>query len=170
MDDLFSQTVINRSVSVEPKYITNSLNDIILKKLKDQYEEKCSKDGYIKKNSIRILKRSLGKILASQFNGNVLYNVKFAAEICNPLEGAVITAQVSNINKMGVLATVNSYSDSPLNIILARQHHVDNDKFATLTVGTDIEIKILGKRFEYGDTQISIIAVLESVYDTFANK
>ena len=160
MDDLFSQTVINRSISVEPKYITNSLDEIILKKLKDQYEEKCSKDGYIKKNSIKILKRSLGKILASQFNGNVLYNVKFSAEICNPSEGAIITAQVSNINKMGILATVNSYSDSPLNIILARQHHVDNDKFATLTIGTDIEIKILGKRFEYGDTQISVIALL----------
>ena len=161
MENLFVHTVINRSVSVEPKYITNSLNDVILKKLKEQYEEICSKDGYIKKNSIKILKRSLGKILASQFNGNVLYNVQFSAEICNPLEGAVIKAQVSNINKMGVLANVSNYVDSPLNIILARQHHIDNEKFATLTVGTDIDIKIIGKRFEHGDSHISIIAVLE---------
>ena len=160
MDNLFVQNVIIRSVSVEPKYITNSLNDVILKKLKEQYEEKCSKDGYVKKNSIKILKRSLGKILASQFNGNVLYDVKFSAEICNPLEGAIIKAQVSNINKMGVLATVTSYADSPLNIILARQHHIDNESFSTLTVGSDIEIKIIGKRFEYGDSQISVIALL----------
>jgi len=160
MSNLFTQTVLTRSISVEPKHVSNSLNDIILKKLKDQYEEKCNKDGYVKKNSIKILKRSLGKILASQFNGDVLYNVRFSAEICNPLEGAVIMAQVSNINKMGALATVPSYVDSPLNIILAKQHHIDNDKFTALTIGSDIEIKIIGKRFEYGDSQISVIAVL----------
>ena len=161
MDDLFVNTILTKSFSIEPKYINNNINDYLLKKLRDQYEERCTKDGYIRKNSIKILKRSLGKVLASQFNGNVLYNLKFSVELCNPPEGAIMNVHITNINKMGILASVSHYDTSPLNIILAKQHHIDNDNYLALKIGDEVSIKIIGKRFEFGDSQISIIAVLE---------
>jgi len=159
MDDLFIKTTINKSLSIEPKYINNQINEYILKNLKEKFEGKCLKYGYIKPNSIKIIKRSIGQVLASHFNGNILYNIEFSVDVCNPLEGAVIEAQVKNINKMGILAE-SSDKESPLNILLARQHHIDNETFSNLKIGEAIECKIIGKRFEYGDNQISVIAKL----------
>ena len=161
MDDLFIKTTINKSLSIEPKYINNQINDYILKQLKEKFEGKCLKYGYIKPNSIKIIKRSIGNVLASHFNGNILYNIVFSVEVCNPLEGAIIDVQVKNINKMGILAD-SVDKESPLNILLARQHHIDNETFSNLKIGESIECKIIGKRFEYGDNQISVIAVLHS--------
>jgi ribA/ribD-fused uncharacterized protein len=62
---------------------------------------------------------------------------------------------------MGILAFGgDTMEDSPLNILLAVQHHQDNEHFGKLQEKDIIYVKILGKRFEYGDIQISIIGVL----------
>ena len=61
---------------------------------------------------------------------------------------------------MGILCEVTEEENSPLNILLARQHHINNESYLNLKDGDLIQIKIIGKRFEYGDNQISIIAVL----------
>ena len=160
MDSLFTKDTIKKSIAIEPKYINNNLDSYILKRLKDTFENKCLKYGYIRPNSIKIIKRSIGTVLASHFNGNILYNVEFTVEVCNPLEGQIVDIVVKNINKMGILGDIPDEEDSPLSILLARQHHVENENFLNLKVGEVIQGKILGKRFEYGDSQISIIAVL----------
>jgi|TARA_B110001469_G_C9590257_1_gene292901 DNA-directed RNA polymerase subunit E'/Rpb7 len=161
MDNLFTKDTIKKSIAIEPKYINNKLEDYILKRLKDTFENKCLKYGYIKPNSIKIIKRSIGQVLASHFNGNILYNVEFIVEVCNPLEGQIIDIVVKNVNKMGILGDIPDEEDSPLNILLARQHHVENERFHNLKVGEVIQGKILGKRFEYGGSQISVIAILQ---------
>jgi len=163
MDTLFTKTSINKSISVEAKHINNKLDDYILKKIKDNYEGRCLKYGYIKTNSIHIIKRSIGNVLTSHFNGSVLYNINFSADICNPLEGAIIEVQVKNKNKMGVLAGIIDDDSSPLNILLARQHHMNHlpNEFMNLNINDTISVKVIGKRFEYGDNQISIIGLLQ---------
>ena len=160
MDHIYTKDIITKSLAIEPKYINNNINQYILKRLKDTYEGKCLKFGYIKHNSIKIIKRSIGTILASHFNGNVLYNIEFSIDLCNPLEGSIIEVLVKNINKMGIICEIPEDEYSPLNILMARQHHIDNDEYLKLKIGDLIQVKILGKRFEYGDNQISIIAVL----------
>ena len=160
MDSLFTKDTIKKSIAIEPKYINNKLEDYILKRLKDTFENKCLKYGYIKPNSIKIIKRSIGCVLASHFNGNILYNIEFTVDVCNPLEGQIIDIVVKNINKMGILGGIPDDDESPLNILLARQHHLDNEAFLNLKEGEIIQGKIIGKRFEYGGDQISIIAVL----------
>ena len=162
MDNLFTKSTIKKSLSIEPKYINNKLNDYILTRIKDNYEGKCLKFGYIKNNSAKILKRSIGSVLTSHFNGNILYNIEFSVDICNPLEGNIIDIVVKNINKMGILGSIPDEEETPLNILLARQHHIDNEKFLNLKEGEIIQGKIIGKRFEYGGDQISVIAVLHS--------
>ena len=167
MDNLFIDTIITKSIAIEPSNINRNLNEYILNKLKNTYEGKCLKLGYVKPNSITILKRSMGAILQSHFNGSILYNIKFSLKVCNPLEGSVITVLVKNINKMGILASISNKDEdingeSPLNILLARQHHIDNVDFFTKNIGDSISIKVIGKRFEFGDNQISVIAVLNN--------
>jgi DNA-directed RNA polymerase subunit E'/Rpb7 len=164
MDQLFISTKIKSSLSVYPKDLNNNLNRKIVNKIKNDVEGKCITNGYVKPGSVKLLKRSLGETLTSQFNGAVVYHIEYLVDLCNPLEGANIECQVLNINKMGVLAGMIGEIDSPLNILLAKQHHIDNAEFEDLKELDIINIKVLGKRYEYGDSQISIIGLLESEY------
>ena len=76
MDTLFIKSIIKKSLAVEAKHINNNLDMHILEKIKNLYEGRCLKYGYIKPNSIQIIKRSFGNILTSHFNGSVLYNIQ----------------------------------------------------------------------------------------------
>ena len=102
----------------------------------------------------------MGRVLANQFNGSVLYNVVFKAQLCNPVEGMIIDARVININKMGILAYGGDMEPSPLNILIAKQHHLDNPYFDSVKENDKIVVSIVGVRKEYGDEQISVIAKL----------
>lgn len=163
MDELFVKQKLQHSISINPEDINNKIDDILYQKLAEDIEGRCIKDGYVKTGSVQIVDRSLGEILVGHFTGDILYNLVYTVDVCNPLEGSVITAKVVNINKMGVLANAGEGIPPPLHILLAKQHHIDNEMFEALEEGMDINIKILGKRFEYGDNQISIIATLESL-------
>lgn len=166
MDTLFTKNIIYDTIVIEPQHISNNLNQFILKKLKNKYEGQCSKYGYIKKNSIKILNRSMGKIIQTHFNGTISYNVQFSIEYYNPLEGSVFDAEILSINKMGILAGLPHEDPSPLNILLAKQHHFKNElseRFDKLQEGEIISIKVLGKRYEGGDSQISVIGVLNDI-------
>ena len=45
----------------------------ILTKLKLNYENICSKYGYIKKDTIKIIKRSVGQLKKEHFNANIYF-------------------------------------------------------------------------------------------------
>ena len=160
MDTIFVPNEGQISTVILPHEISNNINEILLSKVKKEIEGKCSNIGYIQKNSLKIVQKSLGSHLTSHFNGSIIYIVKYVANICNPVEGMKIKCKIININKMGILAQGGDDDPSPLNILLARQHHIDNEYFNKLQVNDEIYISVLGKRFEYGDNQISIIGKL----------
>jgi N-glycosidase YbiA len=91
--------------------------------------------------------------------------------VCNPVQDTIIKATVSTITKMGILAYGGEdLENPPLNILLAIQHHQDNEEFSKLQEKDIIYVKVLGKRFEYGDSQISIIGLLVDTPDNANNK
>ena len=133
-----------------------------MKQIKEEIECKCIKEGYVKQNSVKILFRSPGQISTSHFNGNIMYNLKLQIEVCNPVEGDIIDVTVKNINKMGILGESGEGDIPPISVLLAKQHHIDNQVFDSLKINSKIKVKIIGKRFEYGDNQINIIGVLQN--------
>ena len=171
MDNIFLKTTIDYTVNIESKYIHNNLNKKLIKEAK-KIEGTCIKNGFVKPNSVHIIKRSLGNIQMTHFKANSIFYLKLSLELCNPIQGSIIECQVLSINKMGILAGVPYEENSPLNILLARQHHNNNPNFDKIQEKDIIKVKILGKRYEYGDSQISIIAILddeESTYNTDNN-
>jgi DNA-directed RNA polymerase subunit E'/Rpb7 len=168
MDALFVPVVSSTSIRLEPRDLNNKIDDKILKQLKNELEGKCIKEGFVRDKSLKIIKRSFGHGQASAFNGAVVFNVEYSMDICNPLQGTIMEVQAVNSNKMGVLAGVPYEQTSPLNVMLAKQHHIDNEEFEAIKLDDIFKVRVVGSRFEYGDTQISIIAVLESVYGQFS--
>ena len=167
MDNLFVTVKGTTSIRLEPKDLNNKIDDTILKKLKTDMEGKCVKDGFVREKSMKILKRSMGHAQASLFSGTFVYDVQYTMDVCNPLQGAQMEVQALNINKMGILAGVPYEQHSPLNVMLAKQHHIDNEEFEKIRMDDIFKVRVVGSKFEYGDTQITIIAVLENAFSQF---
>jgi len=159
MTELFIPIKFKTNVILKPNEINQEFDDIILKKLKSIYENVCSKYGYIKNNSIKILKRSIGVIKTQHFNGNICFDVVCIAEICNPIQGSIIKCKVKAKNSLGLLAE-GYYDKIPiLEIIVPKisagiQSEVNLDSIA---IGQEIKIEVCGKKYQLFDKHISII-------------
>ena len=165
MSDLYTTCMLNYTTSILPNQINNNINKTIEDRIKSEMEGTCINDGYVKKGSIKIISRSTGQIIVSQFNGGIIYNVRYSASICNPLEGAILKARVININKMGILCKGGDDDPEPLVILMAKQHHINNETFEKIKIDDIIKVKVIGKRYEFGDKEINIVGVLHESSD-----
>ena len=157
--DLFIPIKFKTNVILSPNELDLDFEKIILKKIKENYENICSKYGYIKNNSIKIIKRSIGLIKNQHFNGNTSFCVLCLAEICNPIQGSIIKCKVKNINKMGVLAE-GYYDNIPILEIIIPLNSAgikSEINLETLVKGQEIKIEVCGKKYQLFDKHISII-------------
>ena len=159
MTELFIPIKFKSNVIIKPNELDTNFEDTILQKLKSIYENVCSKYGYIKNNSIKIIKRSIGTIKNQHFNGNISFDVICIAEICNPIQGSIIKCRVKAKNSLGLLA--EGYFDKIpiLEIIVPKisagiQSEINLD---AISVGQEIKIEVCGKKYQLFDKHISII-------------
>ena len=157
--ELFIPIKFRTTIILTPSEITKDFQNTILTKLKINYENICSKYGYIKKDTIKIIKRSVGQIKKEHFNANVYFDVMCIAEICNPAQGSIIKCKVKAKNSLGVLAE-GYYDNIPiLQIIIPKisagiQSEINID---TISIGDEIKIEVCGKKYQLFDKHISII-------------
>jgi hypothetical protein len=156
--NIFYTLIIDYTQELSPSElnISNDTNTILLEKVKNNIGNKCSKEGYIKKDSIKLIERSLGRIISSHFNGDIVYNLKLEVDICNVTEGDIVNCKVIGINKMGIMC-----EKKPLLVALSKIYHEDNlEKFENIQVGESIDIEVVCSRFEYNDNEINVIGKL----------
>ena len=79
VNSLYFPTSLDIVETVSPYELKNSNNidEILLKKIKNKVGNKCNSDGFIRDNSIKIIKRSMGKINAAHFTGDIHYNIVY---------------------------------------------------------------------------------------------
>ena len=147
------------SINLRPFEVNDKIEDVFLKKIKEKYEGLCTKHGYIKKNSIKIIKRSIGSIVQEHFNSTINYNFQCIAEIFNPVKGSIIKAIVQNKNEMGILAKSFYDNEAILEVIIPKisagiKSDIDLTK---LNIGDAVYVEIYGKKFILYDKFISII-------------
>jgi DNA-directed RNA polymerase subunit E'/Rpb7 len=157
--ELFMPIKFRSSVQLSPSEMSINFEETILKKLKNNLENMCSRHGYIKNNSIKIIKRSIGQYKKQHFNGNIIFELQCIAEICNPAKGSIIKCRVKAKNDLGLLAEA-FYENIPiLEIVVPKisagiQSEVNIDK---INIGEEINIEVCGKRHQLFIKTISII-------------
>jgi DNA-directed RNA polymerase subunit E'/Rpb7 len=157
--DLFMPIKFRSTIQLTPKELSSDFQNVILKKLKNNLENVCSRHGFIKNDSIKIIKRSMGQIKKQHFNGNVMFELQCIAEICNPAQGSIIKCKVKAKNSLGILAE-GYYGDVPiLEIIIPKiSAGIKSDiNIDTIAIGEEINIEVCGKKFQLYDKHISII-------------
>ena len=150
---IYVKNVINNRIFLTINEVGNNIDEIILQKLKNNYEGKCRKEGFIKSDSIKLITYSSGLVK----NGNVSFDVVYECFICKPVEGMVIqNCIVKNVTKAGIRAETKE-DVSPIVIFISRDHHYQNTEFSKIKENDSILIRVIGIRYELNDKYISII-------------
>lgn len=157
---IYMQNVLTRKVCLDIKEIGGNIAENLEKKLRREIESKCIKEGYVKPRSTKILSYACGVLKANK----VEFVVVCECLICRPVEGMRITkCVVKNITKAGIRAELRTEGDepSPIVVFVSRDHHYDNKYFASITEETaEINVRVIGQRYELNDTYVSVIAEL----------
>ena len=152
---IYTKILITKAVHLNIKYIGEHLIQTLEKYIAENVEGKCSVEGLIKPNSIKILTYSSGLINS----GHVLFEVVFECLVCCPVEGMHIQCEAKNITKAGIRA-VSQESPSPIMVFVARDHHIKSRHYSTVKENSLITVRVIGQRFELNDSYISIIGEL----------
>ena len=157
--NIFIPIKFNTTVQLNSKELNKNFEEVINTKLKNNLENICSKYGFIKKGSIKIIKRSIGYFKEQQFNGDIAFNLQCIAEICNPSQDSIIKCRVKAKNSLGILAEGIHDNTAILEIIVPKissgiKSEIDIE---SIQIGDNINIQVCGKKFMLYDKHISII-------------
>ena len=153
---IYMQNVLTRKISLPFNLLGNNIKDLLTKKIIEDFEGICVKEGFVKKKSCNVISYSAGVVKGKY----VRFDVLFECLICKPSEGMKFRVIVKNITKAGIRAEYKD-NDSPVVVFIARDHVYKNKLFSSLNIGDTIFIKVIGVRFELNDEFISIIADLD---------
>jgi DNA-directed RNA polymerase subunit E'/Rpb7 len=156
MDPLFERRELTRNVHLESRNLKKNVHSSLLAQLRHKYEGVCASEGYMQPRSITILDYSLGR--ANLIKGGLDYVVKFQADVCLPHPGQIIRAPISLKSKIGLHAEL-----PPLKILIPRDLHIGNGDFDTAEESQEIELEIVGARFQQGDESIVVLGKLRNL-------
>jgi DNA-directed RNA polymerase subunit E'/Rpb7 len=156
---MFMPIKFTTTIILLPVELNNDFDKTIITKVRNTLENSCSKHGYIKKDSIKIIKRSAGYIKEAHLNGNIAYDLSCIAEICNPVQDSIIKCVVKAKNNLGLRA-IGMYEDMAiLEVIIPRitsgiQSEINIDD---VNIGDSVNVLVCGKKFTLYDKMISIV-------------
>lgn len=156
--NIYLKSILKKKISIPIQYIGSTIHSLIEDYLKQNFENKCIEEGFIKAKTINLLSHTSGICEGDK----VLFDTVFECLMCNVSEGTSILCNVKNISKAGLRCELNE-SPSPLVIFVARDHHLNNELYNKIEQENQIKVNIIGSMFELNDTFISAIGTLEEI-------
>jgi DNA-directed RNA polymerase subunit E'/Rpb7 len=155
---IYSRCLISKKITLDIKYVGKNLKETLEKYISSNYEGKCVVEGYIKPGSTKIITYSSGLI---DRGTNIIFDVVFECMVCFLVAGTLINCVIKNITKAGIRAESATEVPSPIVVFIAREHLTQNSEyFYSRQEKDEIEIRVIGQRFELDDTFISVIGEL----------
>jgi len=162
IEDFYFSSTLNVNEFIKPselsdiysknKLRTNEYMDIyLLDRIKKKIGNRCNNAGYIGEG-IHIIERTIGKIHATHFTGNIHYTIKLDVSICIPLIGAIVECKVLGKNQVGIMCLAH-----PLQIMIC--YNLENDKTSidNINPGDLIKVEIVKYRIVLNDKNIKVI-------------
>ena len=149
-------------IDAEDIYRTKNIDGLIKYTLKKQLEGVCGKYGYVVKDSVSVVKRSIGKVQTQNNVSKIEYDVTYKMKIIMPCKGDIYECNVESITKMGIIAfmkmkdeQLNTIKESPVLVIIP-QDYIEND-ITDYVSGKEIDVEIMDKRIKYRAKQIQVV-------------
>ncbi len=152
---IYMKNLITRTVQMPIQQVGGNIKENIQRRLEDELEGKCAKEGFVKAGTVALTTFSAGLV-----SGNdVIFSAAFECLVCRPVEGMRIRCIARNVTKAGIRAETEE-RNSPVVIFVARDHHHKSTDFSDIQEGDSLDVKVIGIRYELNDPFISIIAEL----------
>ena len=164
--DIYNKIEFVKKISIDINELNSvrNIEDILYIKLKT-LENKCCEYGYIKENSIKILKVSSGFLNPTIFVPFIEYKLLCSAEVFLPNINDVYLVDVLSINKIGIMCciryTYNNKIVIPIRIIISK-HNQDINLIKNVKKNDKIYVKLLGLKFSKNSSHIDSIANIVS--------
>lgn len=171
---IFQTFEMKEKVALSGRYLNKHLRESVGNELKNALEGVCSRHGYIRPGSVKVLSIGPG-VVAMENRGSTTFSVDFEAEVCNPLLDSVITCRVESSNNMAALV-VNVGEPRVLEVLVPAESKLYDHEapFETLKVGSSASIRVKGKKFLLGQRTIvctgQIVAVQRTDPHTVASE
>jgi DNA-directed RNA polymerase subunit E'/Rpb7 len=151
---VYLQSVLTMKVIVPITSVGKNMKQNLEKIISKKTEGKCIVEGFIRPNSVKVIRYSSGNIN----NENIEFQTVFECMICHPVEGMLIECDAKTITKAGIHAEVSDEQGNiPITVFVARDHHFTDRKFAEIKENMKIIVRVVGVRFELNDPYICVI-------------
>jgi len=146
-----------KKVSLSPKNLNKvgkdkTIDGILLEKLREKLENKCSEHGFVVPGSLKLLSRSMGYFESGRFTGDAVYFIKAEGKVYYPTDGTVIVGNVIRKNKMGLYVDYKK----ALKIQVPRDLHLGNEDFDNVEPGDTVEVELKKSLFQVNDPFILV--------------
>jgi hypothetical protein len=145
-----SEAFFQEKVYLTPKDLgkeIESIDIILLNKVKERLEQKCSPHGYVLPGTLELITRSAGMVDSGRFSGDWAFLIKAKGKVLHPPEGTSLEVEVLKSNKMGIYAVY----ENAIRIMIPRDLHLGDEDFDQLKVGDRIRVEIQKSRFQLRD-------------------
>lgn len=147
MANLYTQVEFPITVNLLPRMLHSGLYEELEHQVKRRLEGRCmAKIGYIKKGTVQIVKKQLGKSEGSHLTGNVTYHLQVRCSAALPIKGQKLACMVVSKNEFGVLAT--NYQLPAYSMLIMKMPDDTSDALDRIQRGSYIEVEVLASRLK----------------------
>ena len=155
--DIQFETKVTLTAKDMGKDITN-LDELLGKKIKEQYEGRCSRNGYVLPNTVQMISRSMGMVEKGRYTGDVLFYAEATAKVLQPPDGIEIEGTVIRQNRMGMYIDYQG----AIRVMVPRDLHIGEVEFNDLVkVGDTVRVEIKKSRYQVNDTSILSVGIFK---------
>ena len=154
--NLYARNMLEMKVILLPQEIgENRTTKNLKQKIVNVIEGKCIQEGYVKPNSVNVLRYSSG-LVKTQF---IEFSVVFECKTCNPTEGLMLYNCIcTSVTKGGIHANIyDNNRNIPVTVYIHRDQFAENRTFQSINKDDVFDIKVIGARFELNDPCVEII-------------
>ena len=159
-----SEQLLTSVLILNPNDLNSDIDSIVRIKLKENIEGKSYEDGYIIEDSVRIIQRSMGKMVTNGKKSEIKYLIKYKAKVVSPSTNDEINIIISSINKLGIIGYIrlnegDTSEESPMLIMVPKEYFSEYTRnFDDLTVGQKMDVITIGVRSKFNSSNIQVIA------------
>lgn len=161
---LYNPTCLRRKLCLPFSAVSNfsRVEDYLLKSVSNDMDGRCITEGFVEPGSCKLRSYSVGTFSA----GNIKFDLDIECMMCCPKEGTVIKCTAKTVTQAGIRAHAAFMTPSPVVVYVSREMYdatrVSESMPSQLPMdsvkpGDVMHIRVVGRRFELNDKQVSII-------------
>lgn len=152
--NLFVSSILDQKLTLPMEQLGGEIEPILQNEIAGIVEGRCGKDGYVRKNSVKLLSYSCGLVKKERIE----FNVSYSCDVFLPcagmiLENCVVTA---NLESAGIEAK-SMLNPNVFVVFVYRDHDIDDEQNWSHKTGDRIKIRVVDYDFEIYDEHMTII-------------